>query len=171
MSSFIKDNSGASMLLEYVLTIIISAALFTVLLMNLGSIMSKSDRIVMGEELDITVNIVASQLGDYSNELYLNDVTLHMSDFSSIYSVATTPYSDRFFNLPEPYSGRQYSIEVQDNGGSGKVTVTYLSDPGIYSIATFNSPVPVTHKTIICNSYNLKISYDSSTKKMVLEEV
>ena len=77
MSSFIDDDSGASILLEYVLTIIISTLLFTVLLMNLGSIMDKSDQIVMGEEMDIAASIVANQLGDYSNELFLNDITLH----------------------------------------------------------------------------------------------
>ena len=170
-SSFIDDDSGASMLLEYVLTIIISTLLFTVLLMNLGSIMNKSDQIVMGEELDISASIVANQLGDYSNELFLNDITLHTNNYDSIYSMAATQNSYRCFNLPRPYSGRQYSIEVQDLGGRGKVIVTYLSDPTINSVSTFNSSVPVIPKTIVCNSYNMKIRYDPAVKKMVLEEV
>lgn len=170
-SSFIDDNSGASVLLEYILTIIISTLLFTVLLMNLGSIMNKSDQIVMGEELDIAASIVANQLGDYSNELFLNDITLHPNyDSNSIYSMAATQNSYRCFNLPRPYAGRQYSIEVQDLGGRGKVIVTYLSDPGIKSVSTFNSSVPVIPKIIVCNSYNMKMKYDPAGK-MVLEEV
>ena len=172
-SSFIDDDSGASILLEYVLTIIISTLLFTVLLMNLGSIMDKSDQIVMGEEMDIAASIVANQLGDYSNELFLNDITLHTNNYDpdSIYSMAATQNSYRCFNLPRPYSGRQYSIEVQDLGGSGKVIVTYISDPSIKSVSTFNSPVRVTPKIIVCNSYNMKIRFDPAGKKMVLEEV
>jgi hypothetical protein len=175
MGLFNNDDSGASMLLEYIFLIIISALLFTMLLMNLGSIMSKSDRIVMDEEVDIAASIVANQLADYSNELYLNDITLRMSDYSSIYSMADTQDDNfRYFNLPKPYSGRQYIIEVQDSNEGlqrGIVKVTYVSDPGVYSVANFNSPVPVKTETIICNSYNMKVSYDPSANEMVLEEV
>lgn len=182
MRSVIRDDSGASMLLEYVFTITISALLFTMLLMNLGSIMDKSDRIVMGEEMDIAANIVANQLTDYSNELYLNDITLSLppSGYSSLYSMAVTQdASFRYFNLPKPYSGKQYTIEVWDSGESyigeslqrGIVKVSYVSDPSVYSIANFNSPIPIKPDTIICNSYSMKISYDRNAKKMVLEEV
>lgn len=126
----------------------------------------------MGEEVDISASIVANQLGDYSNELFLNDITLHQNyDPNSIYSMAATQNSYRCFNLPRPYSGRQYSIEVQDLDGRGKVIVTYISDPTINSVSTFNSSVPIIPKIIVCNSYNMKIRYDPAVKKMVLEEV
>ena len=74
MSSFTKDDSGVSVIIEYIFTTALAVVLFSMLLMNLGSIMSKSDRIVMGEEMDIAASILSNQLSDYSNELQLSNL-------------------------------------------------------------------------------------------------
>ena len=76
--------------------------------------------------------------------------------------------------MPRPYGNKQYSIKVEDLGsGRGRVTVTYLSDETINTVTTFSSPVPVEDNTIICNTYNIKVSMTSvgGTKYMKLEEV
>ena len=81
-----------------------------------------------------------------------------------------------------PYGGKQCIIEVKDDntvypGDPGKhrgiVKVTYAADPTVYSVATFNSPVPVQPETIYCITYNMKISLTltGGNSKMVLEEV
>ncbi len=175
MSSFTKDDSGVSILVEYIFTTAIAAVLFSMLLMNLGSIMTKSDRIVMGEELDIAASILSNQLSDYSNELQLNSYT-------QLFSLVSTEDSARYFDLPEPYGGKQYIIEVKDDSTvypadpdkhRGIIKVTYGLDPTVYSVATFNSPVPVQPKTIYCVTYNMKISLSTAGghNSMVLEEV
>lgn len=175
MSSFTKDDSGVSILIEYIFTTALAVVLFSMLLMNLGSIMSKSDRIVMGEELDIAASILSNQLSDYSNELQL-------SNYAQLFSLASTEDSARYFDLPEPYGGKQYIIEVIDdntvypgdpNKHRGIVKVTYAADPTVYSVATFNSPVPVQHETIYCITYNMKISLSiaGGNSIMALEEV
>lgn len=176
MHSFTGDDSGASMLLEYIFTIGISSVLFALILTSLSSTMNTSDRIVMGEEMDITASIIANQLASYSNELQMNDITLQLNDYTHLYSVAATQDSVRYFDVPRPYGGKQYSIEVSDGGPGiqqGIVKVTYLLDQSISSIATFNSPVPVLPKTIFCNTYHLKVNLSrvGGNKYMNLEEV
>lgn len=176
MRSFTGDDSGVSVLLEYIFTIGIASVLFAILLTSLGSTMYNSDRIVVNEELDIAASIVANQLASYSNELYLNDITLQLSDYTSLYTASATQDSARYFDVPRPYGGKQYSINVTDDGTGaqrGIVKVTYLSDASVYSVATFNSPVPVQPVTIICNTYNLKagIVTVGGSKYINLEEV
>lgn len=166
-----KDESGASLLIEYVFTIVIAAILFSVLLLNLQSILTKSDQIIMGEELDIAANIIANQLSDYSNELQLNKYT---GDYSlAMYPLGVTKASARHFDIPRPYSGKQYIVEVSPGTGTqrGKVKVIYASDPDIYSVATFNAQYPIYACTIVCNTYSLEINFNPSTSEMKLKEV
>lgn len=182
MRSFNKDDSGANLLIEYMFTIIIAAILFGILLLSLQSIITRSDQIIMGEEQSIAANIVANQLSDYSNELYLNDLTLQLTnpaDYSPLYSADATLASARSFDIPKPYTGKQYSIEVTDDDFTycdgttrhrGVVKVTYVSDPSIYSTATFNSRVPVQDNIITCNTYRLKISLNRAGGTYVILE-
>ncbi|WP_424357868.1 hypothetical protein [Methanocella sp. MCL-LM] len=166
-----KDDAGASLLVEYMLTIIIAAILFSVLLLNLQSIIAKSDQIIMGEELDIAASIIANQLSDYSNELQLNEYT---GDYSlAAYQVAASSASARQFDIPRPYSGKQYIVEIiPDNAAQrGKVKVIYASDPDIYTIATYNTQYPVDACTIICNTYNLEINFNPSANEISIKEV
>lgn len=143
-------------MIEYVFTILIASILFAVLLMSLQSILTRSDQLIMSEEMDITASIVANQLSDYSSGLRLND-------YSGSYSLADSQDSARYFSMPKPYGDKQYSIDVSDSlldatTHRGVVKVTFLSDPDVYSVFTFNTPYPVQHNTIICNTYNLKVS-------------
>lgn len=174
MRSFTREDSGASILIEYIFTITILSVLFTMIILYLGTTMTRSDRIVMSEELDITASIIANQLSHYSNELQLNDITLQSPNYAELTYLAATKVSERTFIVPRPYGNKQYSIKVEDLGsGRGRVTVTYLSDETINTVTTFSSPVPVEDNTIICNTYNIKVSMTSvgGTKYMKLEEV
>lgn len=170
--SYNKDDSGSNLMIEYILTIAIAALLFSVLLSCFQSIITKSDQIIMSEEMDIVGSIIANQLTDYSNQLRLNDYT-------GIYSQANSMSSNRYFDVPKPYSGKQYQIQVSDqvinvNEHMGRVKIIYVSNPNIYSIYTFNSPYEVQPKTITCNTYRLKVSLYvdpvSQSKSLVLEE-
>lgn len=171
MRSYTKNDSGSNVLIEYLFTIIISTILFAMLLLSLQSVLAKSDQLIMSEEIDIASSIVANQLSDFSNGLWLNDYT-------GTYSLADSAGGERYFSIPEPYGDKQYSIEVSDevidaNNRRGKVKVTFQSDPDVYSIFTFNTPYPVQHGKITCNTYNLKVSLKGSgaSKYITLEEV
>lgn len=166
-----KDETGASLLIEYILTIVIAAILFTLLLLNLQAIMTKSDRIVMGEEMDIAASIIANQISDYSNELMLNEYT---GDFAAAgYPDVPAITISRGFKVPKPYGERQYIVEVTPDptGDRGKVKVMYGSDPDLYTIVTYNSQYPIEPCKITCNTYDLIIEFDPLLGVIKLKEV
>lgn len=153
-----KDDSGSSLLMEYIFTIIIAALLFSVLLLTLQSIITRSNQVLMSQETDLAASIVANQLSDYSNDIWLNTYG------NGVVSLTEAGAGAKYFNLSKPDSGKQYSVKVaHDPGFSGRgiVTVTYLADPTVYSTYTFNSPIPVEDKLLYCNTYHLKVSYES----------
>jgi hypothetical protein len=147
----LKNDNGVNILLEYLFSLMVMVILFSLMIMTIGNVMNNTDRIVLKEEFDIVANDLANRITAFSDEITLTKQT------AGINSTTTVDSHTVYFDLPELVSGKQYVVDVSYNNTlkSGTVTVTYASNINIYSIATFNTTIPVNS----CHFYSQQGKY------------
>jgi hypothetical protein len=165
--AFKKDDSGVSVMVEYLMTLAITMVLFTIFLLFIQNTLDTTDRIALKEEFDIISNDVASRISAFSSENNLAGQST---------SISNTVVDEQkvVFSLPQLVNGKQYNIKVDHPTGTnqGTVTVTYVSNSNIYSTATFYSDLNV--KTNPASSFNSQpgqysLTYDKASSKIILQ--
>jgi hypothetical protein len=98
------DDSGANIIIEYVLNLAIMTVLFTVIILMYQSMMTQSNNSVMNEELKIYAN-------DFSNRIVIFDrmVNLTVAQGGSVDNLETT------FETPGTILGNAYNIKINGN--------------------------------------------------------
>jgi hypothetical protein len=141
------------------LMLVISLALFTVLLLIMHNTTDNADRIVLKEECDIIANDVSNRISTFSSEVSLNDKI--SSNF-----ITDIQGQVAYVDLPTFGQGKQYKVDITYNSGThaGKVIVSYASDSTVYSVATFNSLVPVEAASFYSTADRYGLYYSGSNK-------
>jgi hypothetical protein len=154
-----KDDSAVNILIEYILMLVISMTLFTILLLILHNTTATADKIVLTEECDILANDISNRISTFSSEVYLTDST-STSVSTDIDNQVT------YVDLPRLVQGKQYKVDITYNSGThaGKVIVSYASDSTVYSVATFNSLVPVEAASFYSTADRYGLYYSGSNK-------
>jgi hypothetical protein len=156
-----KDDTGVSVMVEYLMTLAITMVLFTIFLLLIQNTLDTTDRIALKEEFDIISNDIASRISAFSSENSLAGQGT---------SISTTTVNEQkvIFSLPQLVNGKQYNIKIEYYGDdSGKVIVTYVSNSNIYSEATFYSTVEVEPVSFNSQPGQYSLVYDDS--KIILQ--
>jgi hypothetical protein len=156
--SLSNDDSGASVLVEYVFIIVIMATFFTMFLLLVNSTIRNTDEVIVGQELGIVANDIANRISEFSNKVSIFTYnSTHWTSNVSGYSEA--------IDLPELAQGKQYSIKIKynDNSGTGNITVYYGSNYNINRTVSFQSGTKVAETTISSTDANPQIYFVSNT--------
>lgn len=161
-----EDESGVSVLLEYILLMTITAILFSVFVLVLYTIFTDVERVVVGDELCIVANDVASRISGFSNDVYVNQ-------YSNQYGGSTVPGSSELIDLPGLVNSQQYNVSVSYDPASraGMVNIKYQSDIQLNETASFHSDIGITPISVYCPSQQLNMYYDDTRRQIVLEGV
>lgn len=154
---FKDDDQGTNILIEYILSITITAILFTMLLLMLNNTISTTNQMVMNEELGIIAGDISSRLSAASSEIYMNRYS--DANYTSTVSDYTTTV-----DLPMLSQGEAYMVDLKffDANQTGYVTVSAYSSGAASKTAAFHSNITVQDSTFICNGNTGIIHYDSS---------
>lgn len=156
-----KDDLAANILIEYLLTLAISMALFVILLLIMHNTTDNADRIVMKEECDIIANDIANRISTFSSEV-------NITDQNGSNSITDIPSQVTYVDLPTLVQGKQYKVAITYDGvaKSGKVLVSYASNSNIYSIATFSSTKTIKEGSFYSTTGRYGLYYDGTTNKV-----
>ncbi|WP_424357862.1 hypothetical protein [Methanocella sp. MCL-LM] len=164
---FIKDDdSGVSVLIEYVFLMTITAVMFSIFIMVLYTTFISVDRVVIGNELGIVSNDVASRISGFSNEVYT-------SQYSDSQYTSDVRGSAEYIELPGLVNGQQYKVSVTYDPAtkSGTVNIGYQSEITLSKSASFHSDVSVRPVSLYSPSQSIYMYYDSVGNQIVLEGV
>jgi hypothetical protein len=165
MKKYMKDDdSGVSVLIEYILLMTITAIMFSVFIMVLYTVFINVDRVVIGDELGIVSNDVASRISGFSNDVYT-------SEYSNTDYASSVSGSSELIELPGLVNGQQYQVNVSYDPGtkSGLVTIFYQSEITMTKTASFHSDVQVKPVSIMSPSQSLYMYYDRPANEIVME--
>jgi hypothetical protein len=165
--TFMKDDdSGVSVLVEYVLLMTITAMLFSVFIMVLYTVFISVDQVVIGDELGIVSNDVASRISGFSNDVYTNQ-------YSDSYYATSVRGSAEYIELPGLVNGQQYEVNVTYDPAtkSGIVNIGYQSEIAISKESSFHSDISVKPVSLYSPSQSIYMFYDSAGNQIVLEGV
>ena len=159
-----NDDSGVSVLLEYIFLMTITAVLFSVFIVVLYSIFTNADQVIIEDELGIVSNDVAGQISGFSSGVYLNQ-------YSDAAWNSNVPKSAQTIDLPGLVGDKQYQIYIDydPTTKSGLVTASYKSSFQANKTAGFRSDIPVTPVMLQSNSQKINLYYDP-VNNIVLEE-
>lgn len=159
-----QDDSGTTVLLEYVFLMTITAILFSVFILVLYTIFVDVDQVVIGDELSIVANDVANRISGFSGDVYVNQ-------YGDPYVGSSIPGSGEMIELPGLVNGQNYKISVNYDAASksGNVTIHYQSEITLNETAGFHSDIPVTPVSVYSPSQQLKMYYDKAGNRIVLE--
>lgn len=154
----IRDDRGASILLEYIMSIVITAVLFSVMLVILNSVIFNTDRVITEPQMAIIANDIANQISSFSNEVNFNRYN------DSCRNSGMSGY-DSTLLLPELAQDKEYVINIHyDNANqAGYVKVSLESNPGVNRTSSFHSDVKVAESMFYNNLDKGTISYDAAT--------
>lgn len=155
----LKDDSGVTIILEFIFSLVVMVILFTIMMLVLGNIIENGNHVALKEEYDIIANDVANRVSAFSSEVYLNDQ-------KGTYESTTIGSQVLYFDLPEPVNGKQYQVDVSYDAGkqTGTVRVSAVADSTIYSTATFRSVKTVAQSSFNSQPERYEMSYDPVTK-------
>ncbi|WP_148266616.1 DUF7266 family protein [Methanocella arvoryzae] len=160
----IKDDSGTSILIEYILSLTITAILFTILLLLLGNVISTTERVILDEQLGIIAGDIANRLALASTNVYNNQYN------DNYYGNLIADYTV-ILDLPPAVRGDHYLIQINysDASKTGTVKVAWGSNVDVNRTATFHSDTGVANTTLFYNTGNKgKIFYPDSNSKIAL---
>jgi hypothetical protein len=153
-NSLSSDNSGVSVLIEYIFIIMITATFFAMFLLLVNATIRNTDQIVVGQELGIVANDVTNRISYFSSKVnnYMHNSPYWTSNVSG--------YSEAI-DLPELAQGKQYFVVIKYNDSSktGNVTVYYGSNTNINRTVSFRSGTNVANTTISSTDTSPKIYY------------
>jgi len=154
----IRDDRGASILLEYIMSIVITAVLFSVMLVILNSVILNTDKVVTEPQLAIIANDIANQVSSFSNEVNFNRYN------DSSWNSGMSRYNSTLL-LPELAQDKEYVINIHyDNANrAGYVRVSLESNPGINRTSSFHSAVKVADTMFYNNLDKGTIAYDATS--------
>ncbi len=155
--SLAKDNVGVTALMDYMFMMMITLIIFTIMLLMVQQVLSKSDSIVLKEEFDIISNDVANRLSAFSSEVSLNGQ-------SGDDEKASVGHQAVYFDLPGLVRGKQYNVDVTYDSAlkKGTVTVSYVSNSNIMSRATFYSETGISHCNFNSQAGRYRVYYDGA---------
>jgi len=156
-----KDDTGVNIILDYLLTFIITMILFTMMIMIINDVMNISDRIVLKEEFDIISN-------DIANRVYAFASDVNMSKNMGLNSSVAVLYHTAYFDLPELIQSKQYRVDITYDESTyiGTVVVTYVSNSNVFSTSTFYSLIPVEEAHFYSQQGRYGIFYNSTLAKI-----
>lgn len=151
------DDSGASVLIEYMFLIVIMAIFFTMFLFLLNTVIVNSNRVVIMQELDIVANDVANRIVAFSGKVAIEQ-------YNNTYWASDVSSNTEEIELPDMVNGKPYNVQVtySDSTGAYAVKVTYGDDYSINSTAHFRSGTKVTPSMINSTGYNPRIYYEKT---------
>ncbi len=155
-NSMMRDDRGASILLEYILSIVITSVLFAVLLLVLNSLLFNTDTVITEPQLTIIANDIANQLSSFANEVNFN------RHADSGWNGDMSDYSTTML-LPDLVQDKQYAVRLtyDDTTHVGNITIWLTSNPDINQTMTYNSPVKVAETTFYNSLDRGTIAYDA----------
>lgn len=165
MKNFMKDDdSGVSVLIEYIFLMTITAIMFSAFVLVLYTVFISVDRVVIGDELGIVSNDVASRISGFSNDVYT-------SEYSNTRYASGVSGSAELIELPGLVNGQQYKVDVSYDPAtkSGLVTIFYQSEITMTKTASYHSDVQVMPVSIMSPSQSLYMYYDRPSNQIVLE--
>lgn len=159
-----NDDSGVSVLLEYIFLMTITAVLFSLFIIVLYSIFTNADQVIIGDELGIVSNDVAGRISGFSGGVYLNQ-------YSDPAWNSNVPGSTQTIDLPGLVSNNQYQvyIDYDPTTKSGIVTASYKSSFTANKTAGFRSDISVVPVVLQSTNQKVNLYYDSPGNKIILE--
>lgn len=152
--SLARDDHGASILLEYIFSIVITSILFAVLLLVMNSLLYTTDMVITEPQLSIIANDIANQVSSFSNEVSFNRYA------GSSWNGDMSGYNTTLL-LPDLVQDKQYAVNITYDEATdvGFVMVWLVSSPNINETTSFSSAIKVTGKTFYNNIDRGTIAY------------
>lgn len=160
------DDSGASVMIEYILIIMIMASFFTIFLLLLNNIIGNANSVVIGQELDVIANDMANRIVSFSGKTGIDQ-------YNSTYWASGVSSNTEEIDLPDMVGGKPYLIQIaySDSDGTGTVKVTYGDDHSINRTAYFRSGIKVVPSTMASTGSNPRIYYDATQGAIKLVDI
>ena len=167
LKTYVKDDdSGVSVLVEYIFLMTITAVMFSVFILVLYTTFLSVDRVVIGNELGIVSNDVAGRISGFSNEVYTGQ-------YSNPEYASSVRGSAEYIELPGLVNGQQYQVNVTYDPAtkSGFVNINYQSEITLARAASFHSDVSVKPVSLYSPSQSIYMYYDSVGNQIIMEGV
>jgi hypothetical protein len=151
-----EDDSGTSVMVEYILAIVIMSMFFSLMVLVMNSMINNSDQIVVGQELGIVANDVANRISGFSQ-------MVNASNYNSIYLSNDVSTYNETIDLPDLVGGKPYTIVTDYDGSTktGTIKVSYGMNSNVNRSVSFRTAIPIAAgSTISSSSANPKIYYD-----------
>ena len=151
------DDNGAAILVEYMFIIVIMSIFFGMFLLLVGSIIRNSDQTVVGQELGVVANDIANRIALFSDQIAA-------SESAGGQWGSQVSGSIEAIDLPAMTQDKQYTIDItyESSSQTGKITVSYGSNPDINRTVAFRSSTPVVGSRISSTDAGPKMCYDPS---------
>lgn len=151
----IKDDTGVSVLLEYIMSIVIMSVLFATLMVVLNSVIFSTDHTVTEPQMAIIANDIANQISGFSNEVNFNQYS------DSSWNGGMSAYSSSL-QLPDLAQDKQYAITITYDGAArtGYIAIWLTTNPNINRTTSFSSAVKVAPTTFYNNLDQGTMVYD-----------
>lgn len=160
----INDDTGTSALIEYILSVSITAMLFAILIVLLGNVISSTEQVILDEQLGIIA-------GDIANRLELASIDVYNNQYMDNYYSNQISGCTVILELPPAVREDHYVIQINysDVTKTGTVKVTSGSNGNVNRTATFYSDIGVADTTFTYNLGNKgKISYPDGNSKIAM---
>lgn len=149
-----QNDKGVSVVIEYILSLVITSMLFTILILSSSNTLRTTNQVVTNEQLGIIAGDIANSISIFSSNIYNNQ---YMDNYYYNSELSYTTMID----LPPTAQGDQYVAQIYyfPVNNSGFVKVIYGLNYNINRTASFYSNVSIANYTLYYNGNNVKIYY------------
>lgn len=156
------NNNGASVVIEYILSLVITSMLFTIIILLSSNTIRMTNQVVMNEQFGIIAGDVANRITLFSSNIYNNQ-------YADNYYHTTDLRYTTIMDLPPATQGDQYIVDVNYFPGNktGFVKVTYGLNYNINRTTLFYSNVTITDSRFYSDN-DVKICYPDSDGNICL---
>lgn len=156
-----EDDTGVAILVEYILSIVIMAMFFSIMVLVMNSMITNADSIVVEQELGVVAHDITNRITSFSQ-------TVSASKYQSDYLKRDVSVYGESIDLPDLVGGKPYTLTTSYDSSSkiGTVKVIYGLNPNINRTVSFTSDIEVDVTTVSSNGADLKIYYNSGKIKV-----